>query len=92
MVLAPDRPEIADTLGWLMLEHGDAQRGLVILQKALGKAPHIPSIRYHLAVALVKNDRGEDAQRELTRLLREHKDFPEANEAETLLAQLQGRQ
>ena len=86
--LAPDRPEIADTLGWLLLENGDPERGLVLLQEAAGKAPHIPAIRYHRAVALAKNDRGEEARKELERLLRDHSGFDEEGDARSLLTQL----
>ena len=87
--LAPDRPEVADTLGWLLLENGDPARGLEILQDAAGKAPHIPAIRFHRAVALARNDRQDEARKELERLLRDHSNFAEEAEARTLLAQLQ---
>ncbi len=88
--LVPDRPEIMDTLGWLLLEGGDSARGLELLQQAAGKAPHMPSIRYHRAVALYKNDRQGEARKELARLLRQHRDFTERQEAEALLDQLGG--
>lgn len=88
--LVPDRPEITDTLGWLLLDGGDPARGLTLLQEAAGKAPHMPSIRYHRAVALYKNGRQSEARKELTRLLREHRDFAERKEAQSLLAQLGG--
>jgi putative PEP-CTERM system TPR-repeat lipoprotein len=89
--LAPDQFEVVDTLGWLLLEGGEVQRGLALIREAAAKAPHVPSIRYHLGAALARNDRPEDAQRELERLLRDHPDFPEANDAKALLASLQGQ-
>ena len=63
--LAPQRPEIIDTLGWLLVEKGDHQRGLVLLQEAVTRAPHNAEIRYHMAVALAKAGRSEEARREL---------------------------
>ena len=90
--LAPDKPEIADTLGWLLLEQGDPERGLELLQEAAGKAPHIPAIRYHRAVALAKNQRRDEARKELERLLRDHSSFAEEEDARSLLAQLKGQQ
>ena len=54
------------------------------------KAPHLPSIRHNRAVALYKNGRQEKARKELNRLLHEHKDFAEREEAQALLAQLGG--
>jgi putative PEP-CTERM system TPR-repeat lipoprotein len=90
--LAPDKPEVADTLGWLLLDRGELERGLALLQEAAGRAPHIPAIRYHRAVALAKNDRSEEARKELERLLRDHSDFAEADDARSLLTQLTGQQ
>ncbi len=88
--LAPERPEIADTLGWLLLAEDDAGRGLKLLQEAATKAPQLPSIRYHLAVALAANDRQDEARKELERLLRDDRDFPELSEAQALFERLQG--
>jgi putative PEP-CTERM system TPR-repeat lipoprotein len=87
--LAPKRPEIADTLGWILLHNGNINRGYTILKDAAVHAPHIPSIRYHLAVALHKNGNKDEARKELERLLRSGKKFEEEAEAEKLLKQLQ---
>jgi Tfp pilus assembly protein PilF len=75
--LAPERPEITDTLGWLLVQYGDTNRGLVLLQEARVKAPHIPDIHYHMAVALYKSGRTGEARKELDRLLRTGQAFPE---------------
>jgi len=88
--LVPDRPEVIDTLGWLLVQNGDTNRGLVLLQEAATKAPHIPEIRYHMAAALVKAGRGEEARKELDRLLKSSKAFPERDKAEALREQLGG--
>jgi thioredoxin-like negative regulator of GroEL len=49
---------------------------------------NIPTLRYHLAVALDKNGQQEAARQELERLLKSRKDFPELTEAQQLLSQL----
>ena len=86
--LVPGRPEVIDTLGWLLVQNGDTNRGLVLLQEAATKAPHIPDIRYHMAAALEKAGRREEARKELDRLLKSNKSFPERDKAEALRVQL----
>ena len=87
--LAPERPEVIDTLGWLLVQNGEITRGLVLLQEAVTKAPHVPGIRYHMAVALMKAGRREEARKELDRLLRTGKKFPERDEAAALRIRLE---
>lgn len=87
-LLVPDRPEVVDTLGWLLVQNGEINRGLVLLQEAATKAPHIPDIRYHMAAALEKAGRRDEARKELDRLLKSSKAFPERDKAEALRVQL----
>jgi putative PEP-CTERM system TPR-repeat lipoprotein len=86
--LAPGRPDILDTYGWLLVKGGDSRRGLVLLQEAVVKAPHLPEVRYHMAVALAEAGRNDEARGELERLLDKQADFPGAGEARELLDQL----
>src|SRR5258706_6402331 len=58
--LKPDNAAVADTLGWMLVEQGNAKRGLEVLQKAVTAAPKALEIRYHLAQALAKS--GDKAQ------------------------------
>lgn len=80
-------PAILDTLGWLLVEKGQAGRGLELIEKALAKAPGNPDIRYHRIMALLthKGDKAR-ARRELESLL---KDAPAFSQAEAAKAQLQ---
>ena len=86
--LAPERPEVTDTLGWLLVQNGQTNRGLVLLQEAAVKAPHIPEIRYHVAVALAKAGRRDEARKVLDRLLKSGKGFQGIEDAKKLRAQL----
>jgi putative PEP-CTERM system TPR-repeat lipoprotein len=82
-------PEIMDTLGWVLVQNNQVQRGLDILKQAAVQAPQIAAIRYHLAVAYNKAGQPQDARKELEKLLKSNKDFPEVNEAQDLLKSLQ---
>ena len=86
--LVPNRPEVIDTLGWLLVQHGETNRGLVLLQEAVTKAPQLPDIRYHMAVALEQAGRREEARKELDYLLKSGKPFPERDEAVALRKKL----
>ena len=87
--LAPDNPAITDTLGWLLVKGNDLQRGIGLLQQAVGKAPHLAEIRYHLGVGLYRAGRKAEAKAELKRALDMEKDFSGADEARALLGSLQ---
>lgn len=78
-------PEVVDTVGWIYLLNGKVDKGLVLLQQAAVQAPHLTSIRVHLAEALIKAGKHEEAKKELQRLLKEKKDFPERGKAEELI-------
>jgi len=82
---ADSNPEVVDTVGWIFLQNGKEDKGLVLLQQAAVHAPHIVQVRLHLAEALIKTGRKDEARKELERLLREEKDFPEKGRAEALL-------
>lgn len=86
--LAPDSSAILDTLGWILVEQGDAKRGVPVLQKAVSLAPAAPELRYHLAVALSKSGDKVNARKELDMLLSNNKSFPQIEDAKTLLKTL----
>jgi putative PEP-CTERM system TPR-repeat lipoprotein len=49
--IASEHPAILDTLGWILVERGDSQRGLAALRKAASLAPSSPEIAAHLEQA-----------------------------------------
>jgi Flp pilus assembly protein TadD len=86
--LRPETGAIADTLGWLLVQGGQVERGLKLLREAARQAPNVPEIRYHLAVALVKSGEREAARRTLTELVNSGQDFKEIAMAKQLLNEL----
>jgi putative PEP-CTERM system TPR-repeat lipoprotein len=85
---AGDNPGVMDTLGWMLVEQGNAARGVPLLQKASGMVPDAPEIRYHLAVGLHKSGDKQGARQELDKLLAQNKPFAHQDEARALLKTL----
>jgi putative PEP-CTERM system TPR-repeat lipoprotein len=86
--LRPEAGAITDTLGWLLVQSGQLQRGLPLLRQAAQQAPNLPDIRYHLAVALVQSGQRDEARTTLTELLSSGQGFKELPSAKRLLAEL----
>ncbi len=85
---APDNAAIMDTLGWLRVQAGQSEQGIRLLEKAVDKAPHVPDIRYHLAVGLSQSGDKERARSELKTALESKAAFPSRKDAEALLGDL----
>ena len=66
--LAPNQPAIMDTLGMLLVEKGDTERGLPLLRDAIKVSPSTPALRLNLAKALIKVDQKDAARKELEEL------------------------
>jgi len=79
--LLPKNPAVVDTYGWLLVNHGDVSRGLVLLQEAAIQAPQLHEIRYHVAVAMHKLGRSGEAKKELESILQGDNKFPDSDKA-----------
>lgn len=66
--LAPNQPAIMDTLGMLLVNKGDFERGLDLQRKAVELAPQASVVRLNLAKSLIKANRKADAKKELETL------------------------
>ncbi|GAB3407725.1 PEP-CTERM system TPR-repeat protein PrsT [Massilia agilis] len=82
--LTGDSPAVMDTLGWMLVEQGNTQRGVPLLQKAVALAPAAADIRYHLAFGLSKAGDKDGARKELDKLLGENRPFAQLDEARSL--------
>lgn len=85
---APQSSEITDTLGWILVNEGENERGLALLKEAAAEAPDQSEIRYHLAVALNAAGRRDEARRELEAVVRSGRPFAAMDEARKLLRAL----
>lgn len=83
--VAPDNPQVLDTLGWMLVKHNKLTRGVAILQKASSAAPWDADIRYHLIQALVKTQDLPAAAKEVEALAARNRDFPELAAARKLV-------
>lgn len=82
--LAAQSPAVMDTYGLLLVEQGDAKRGLALLQQASALAPQSSDIRFHLAQAQAKTGDAAGARKLLEQVVAD-KNFTEADAARTLL-------
>lgn len=88
--LAPQDPSIQDTLAWILVEKGEIDRALPMLEKASVQMSDNLTIQYHYAFALAKAGDREQARRILSIIVADdNTDFPEIDEAKSLLTQLQ---
>ena len=83
--LAGDRPQIIDTLGWILIEQGNTTRGVPLLQKAVELAPQDRTIRFHLAAGLAKAGDKANARKELEQILAAGNDFSQIGEVRAML-------
>jgi putative PEP-CTERM system TPR-repeat lipoprotein len=86
--LAPENPAIMDTLGLILSERGESERGLQLLGRAAELAPQAYQIRLNFAKALVKAGRKNAARKELEPLAKLDSKLPIQQEAAALLAGL----
>ena len=82
--LAPEHPGVQDTLGWILVEQGQLQQGINLLNKAVQKAPDVASIRYHLGAALARAGKKQEAKKELDLSIKSGQKFPELAQAQAL--------
>lgn len=81
-------PDSADTLGWIILQEGDAAAALPLLQQAGETRRPDPGAQFHLAVALQNQGRAPEAIPLLEAALSRAPAFPERAAAQTLLKDL----
>jgi putative PEP-CTERM system TPR-repeat lipoprotein len=81
-------PQIADTLGWIMTTGGSAADALPLLRQAMVQLGDVPTVRYHLAVALKDTGRTDDAIALLRPIVQTPVGYDEKQDAARLLDEL----
>ncbi len=87
--LAPDQAAANDTLGWILVQQGNHEEGLIFLREAHARTFQHPVVSYHLGVALNGLGRKSEALRELKAALATGKPFTEEAQARALLNQIE---
>lgn len=82
--LAPARPEISDTYGWILFRAGNMEQALGLLQKAAAGDGDNADIRYHLASALAATGSKQEALEHLDAILSGDAEFPSRADAKSL--------
>ena len=86
--LNPRNAAVADTLGLILLQQGEAERALQLLRAATEDSPGTPDIRYHYAMALARSGDRKSARLELQRVLAATPPFARSDEARRLLEEV----
>jgi len=83
-------PLFLDTLAWVRLKMGHLEEALRIMRQAIVKAPDLPTLNYHLGVALYQSGRNSEAKVYLAKALKSTEQFQGRSEAQQLLARSNG--
>lgn len=68
----PNNPVVMDTLGWVYAKHGMNTSAEKVLRNLVKKYPDVPNYHYHLATALMQENRPADAKQEFLAALNAH--------------------
>ncbi|MFT5635756.1 MAG: putative PEP-CTERM system TPR-repeat lipoprotein [Cognaticolwellia sp.] len=88
LTLDPEMPAIIDTIGWALVLSEELDLGLSYLRQAFILSSTSPDIQYHIAYALVKQQRVDEAKTILIKLVALPANFEEHHLAKNLLKKL----
>jgi len=85
----PQAISVVDTLAWILIENGQVESGLNLLEQAMAERDITePEVRFHYASGLARTGEARRARRELQAILEEDTAFPGREAAEKLLERL----
>lgn len=87
----PTEPSVSDTLAWIEYRKGLYTSASVLLRDATRQSPQNATYQYHLGMALWKSGKSLEAKASLQRALQLQLVASSAQEAKTVLAQLDGK-
>ena len=85
------RPAFLDTYGWVRLKQGSVDEAVTYLRRAAEGAPENAEIRYHFGMALLESGQTDAARDELNAVIEAAPELPQAEDARSVLQQLQAR-
>lgn len=85
-----EHPGIADTLGWIFYKQKEYQQALDLLEEAVGKAPGVAEIQFHVGMARYMVGSKQGAREALEKAVASEADFTGKAEAIERLAFLGG--
>jgi tetratricopeptide (TPR) repeat protein len=85
----PDNAVLMDTMAYVMAAKGDHAGALPLYEEAVSKDRGNSTIRFHYAMTLLALERPEDAVNQLKGALILNPSFPQAEEAQAMLDQLE---
>ena len=85
---APDNPDIADTLGWILYKRGTYERALGLVKEAAAARPDNAEIHFHVGFVHYRLGEFQDTAEAFSRALELDPNFPLAEEAQTILLEL----
>ena len=89
IALAPDDPDIADTMGWILVQSGQPEKAVPLISLSVRARPADGTFRYHLGVAHLEAGNLSAGRAELEEALRLGP-FPDRQDAERRLQALPG--
>jgi tetratricopeptide (TPR) repeat protein len=87
--VAPEDPNVSDTLGWILYKRGVYQQAVGLLKESASKLPDAPVIQYHLGLASLKVGDKTAARKALTAAVNSPAEFAGKDEARKALAEIQ---
>jgi len=83
-------PLFLDTLGWVRFKMGQEEDALRLMKDAVAKSPEVPTLNYHLGMALYQSGERSEARAYLSKALKSAEAFQGRQEAEQILSQVRG--